>query len=316
MEEEHKKLLTKQHYYITGKNSAVKICSWTKKSIKNEGVCYKEKFYGIKCHRCAQISTTIGYCQNKCLICWRPMEYTKTKKMVVCDNPNEVIENTIKGQKVLLSGLGGFEKTDKKKLKESFEPKHFAISLSGEPFSYPKLEELLIELDNQNKTSFVVTNGMFPNSISKLKKLPTQFYVSVDAPNKELFEQIDNPSLKDGWDRLIKTLKILNKIRDKTRTTLRLTLIKDMNMINPNEWADLITIANPIFVEVKAYMYVGFSRNRLNIENMPRHSEVKAFADKISKYCDYKIIDEQKESRVVLLMKEDFNGRIMNFNYI
>lgn len=314
MDAEHKKLLLKQHYFITGKNSAVKICSWTKKSIKNEGVCYKEKFYGIRCHLCAQISTTIGYCQNKCLICWRPMEYTKTEDMNYFDEPNEIINNTLIGQKKLLSGLGGFSKTDKKKLKDSNEPMHFAISLSGEPFFYPALNELLKKLHKLNKTTFIVSNGMMPEKLEKLNEMPTQLYLSVDAPNKELFEKIDQSSLVDGFDRLVKSLKILNTLKNKTRTTLRLTLIKNLNMINPDEWANLIKLANPLFIEVKAYMFVGFSRNRLDIENMPRHNEVRDFAEEICKHSDYKIIDEQKESRVVLLMKEDFDSRIMSFD--
>ena len=42
-----KEILKKQHYEIAGKNehSAVQICRWTKKSLRDEGVCYKEKFY-------------------------------------------------------------------------------------------------------------------------------------------------------------------------------------------------------------------------------------------------------------------------------
>jgi tRNA wybutosine-synthesizing protein 1 len=60
-------------------------------------------------------------------------------------------------------------------------------------------------------------------------------------------------------------------------------------------------------------MFVGASRQRLSIENMPRHHEVREFAQQICDHCDYKIIDEQPSSRVVLLMKKDFDGRIMKF---
>ena len=46
---------------------------------------------------------------------------------------------------------------------------------------------------------------------------------------------------------------------------------------------------------------------------MPSHEEINVFSKKLAVKTGYKIIDEQKESRVVLFMKEDFNGRIMKF---
>ncbi|MBN2457722.1 4-demethylwyosine synthase TYW1 [Candidatus Woesearchaeota archaeon] len=313
MDEKHKALLEKQHYNIIGSYSAVKLCTWTKKSMRDLGVCYKERFYGIRCHLCCQISTTIGFCQNSCIFCWRPMEYTDGIEMKECDEPEKIVQGAIEGQRKLLSGFGGFEGTNREKLKLAQEPMHFAISLSGEPTIYPKLNELIRLLHSKGKTTFVVSNGMLPDRIKDME-LPTQLYISVDAPNEELFKKIDNPSLQDGWQRLMKTLDILNGLKEKTRTTLRLTLIKGMNMTLPEEWAEKILRAQPMFVEVKAYMFVGFSQLRLKIENMPRHEEVKEFAEEICKHSGYSIIDEQPESRVVLLMKEDRPERIMKFD--
>ena len=60
-------------------------------------------------------------------------------------------------------------------------------------------------------------------------------------------------------------------------------------------------------------MFVGASQEKLQIENMPRHEEIVEFAKEICKHCEYKIIDEHKPSRVVLLMKEDFPERKMQF---
>ena len=68
-----------------------------------------------------------------------------------------------------------------------------------------------------------------------------------------------------------------------------------------------------MFVEVKAYMWVGYSRERLEQKNMPEHNEVKEFALEVAKHADYKLIDGHEPSRVVLLMKEDFEGRVMRF---
>ena len=76
-------------------------------------------------------------------------------------------------------------------------------------------------------------------------------------------------------------------------------------MTEPEKYVEILEKASPKFIEVKAYMRVGASRNRLDTKNMPLHSEIKEFAKEICKYSSYRIIDEQKESRVILLMKEN-----------
>ena len=306
-------LLKKQHYQIVGNHSGVKICEWTKKAIRGDEFCYKQKFYGIRSHLCCQVSVSVGYCQNMCVFCWREMEHTLGTEMKEFDSPSELIPGLIARQKKLLSGFGGFEKANKKKLKEATEPMHFAISLTGDALIYPKLNEFIKELHHKKKTTFIVTNGMLPDKIRTLTP-PTQFYISVDAPNEKLFKKIDRSLFSDGWERLNESLKILKTMKNDTRTTLRFTLIKGINMEDADGWAKTIKISDPLFVEIKAYMFVGSSRERLAIENMPRHAEVKAFAEEICKLCGYKIIDEKENSRVVLLAKEDFDGRIMKFD--
>ena len=79
--------LKKQHYAVFG-HSGVQICRWCKKSLLDEGDCYKQKFYGIKSHRCSQMSPSVGFCQNKCLHCWRAIELTVGDSMdFETDNP-------------------------------------------------------------------------------------------------------------------------------------------------------------------------------------------------------------------------------------
>src|SRR3989338_5746945 len=109
---------------------------------------------------------------------------------------------------------------------------------------------------------------------------------------------------------------MLPKLREKMRTVLRFTLIRGMNMDYPGQWAQIIKMSKPMFVEVKAYMWVGMSRERLEQENMPLHDEIKRFALEIAQHAGYKLIDEHEPSRVVLLMEEDFEGRVMKFDCI
>ena len=262
-------------------------------------------FYGINYHRCCQVSVTVNFCDLDCIFCWRKRHNEAFRKI---DSPSEIIENAVKYQRLLLSGMGGNEKTDMKKLKEAQEPLHFAISLTGETLYYPKLSELIKELKKRRLTSFVVTNGQLPGVMEKLEP-PTQLYLTVAAPDAKTYKKVCKPMNKDYWKRLNKSLAILKKMKNKTRTAIRLTLVKGYNMTKPEEYAKLIKKANPDFLEVKAYMFVGASRQRLEKENMPYHKDIVDFAEKIAKSSRYKIIDEQPESRVVLMMERDFKGR-------
>jgi len=299
------KQLRKAKYGVFN-HSAVQVCAWTKKSLHNEGVCYKQQFYGIPTHRCMEFSPAAAYCENNCIFCWRPMEFMRFRRMKAkeADEPKTIYENLIKERRKLLSGFPGDGKTDMKKHAEAMLPTHFAISLSGEPALYPKLPELVRFLKGlpQTKSVFVVTNGQEPDALAKLARSPpTQLYISVNAPNQTLFKRINCPLYKDAWSRFTRSLEILSRM--KTRRVLRMTMIKGMNMDAKfiNDYASLIRRAKPHFVEVKAYMRIGFSQRRLKKENMPFHKDVRAFAEKIAQASGLEIADEKTDSRVVLL---------------
>lgn len=298
-----KKLLEKQHYGITGKCSAIQICRWTKKSLLDEGVCYKEKFYGIKSHRCCQMSPFFS-CQNKCLHCWRPIESSPVK-IEEFDKPRDLIENSIKMQRKLLTGFKGNKKINMEKYKEAQEPSQFAISLIGEPTLYPYLGELIENLRKRKISSFLVTNGLEPEKLLKLgkkKQLPTQLYLSLNSSNKKDYEKWHNSLDKNAWKKFNKTIKIFPKL--KTRKVIRMTLVLGENMNSKQEYAKLILKANPDFIEVKGFMSVGFSRKRFGYEKMPMHENIVDFSKKLLTFLPkYKILDEQEFSRVVLLGK-------------
>ncbi|MBW2971058.1 4-demethylwyosine synthase TYW1 [Candidatus Woesearchaeota archaeon] len=312
MDPQLKQTLENQQYGIAGNHSAVKICTWTKKSLLDKGFCYKEKFYGIRSHLCCQMTPSVGHCVNNCVYCWRTVEHSMSNDFEPLDQPEVIIKNCVKNQRILLSGFGGNKDVNMEKLKEAQNPEHFAISLSGEPTMYPKLNQLIRLLHNKSKTTFLVTNGMFPEVIKNLE-MPTQLYISLSAPNKELFKKINQPLLNNGWERLNKSLDILCDLNGSTRTTLRLTMISNLNMIHPEQWAALIEKASPKFVEVKAYMFVGSSRQRRTISDMPYHEDIVEFSKELEKYGSYKVIDQKKESRVVLMMEQDSRDRIMDF---
>ena len=186
----------RKHYGVVGKHSAVAICSWNKKSLVGLGECYKEKFYGVDTHRCAQITPAVAWCEHNCLHCWRPMEMfaPPTSFKEPFDSPEEIIEGIVKERKKLLAGFGGNEKVEKKKYEEAVEPNHWALSLSGEAALYPHLPELIkkIKERKETRTVFFVTNGQEPEMIQKLideKSEPTQIYVSLLASNKKKYKE-------------------------------------------------------------------------------------------------------------------------------
>jgi tRNA wybutosine-synthesizing protein 1 len=221
------------------------------------------------------------------------------------DSPKEIAEKCIELQKKLLIGFKGYENVNKKKLQEAFEPKQVAISLAGEPTLYPKLAELIEEFHKRGMTTFLVTNGTSPDAIKNLAKkgkLPTQLYISVSAPTKELCLKIDRPLIKGGWEKLHESLGLMKNLS--TRTVVRLTLIRSM-MVMPEKYAEMIEKAMPMFVECKGYVHVGFSQRRLPKSEMPEHKEILGFAKKIAGLTGYKIANEKTESKVALLTRTD-----------
>lgn len=287
---------------FVGEHTAVQVCGWTKKALRGEGACYKGKFYGIKSHRCVQMSPAVNFCDHDCVFCWRSRNNSGFGKI---DDPMTMTDLCIDAQRKMLSGFGGHDKVPREKWEQGNDPLHFAISLNGEPTYYPRMSEFIKDLEDKNMSSFLVTNGQLPEVLEKIHP-PTQLYISVDASNKESYIEIDRPMRKDGWERLMKSLDILKKLRDegKTRTVIRITLIKDLNDKNPEEWAELIKRANPMFIEIKGYMHVGASRERLKVENMPFHEEIVEFSKEVAKHCGRTIASDFAPSRVTLLMEE------------
>ena len=89
-----------------------------------------------------------------------------------------------------------------------------------------------------------------------------------------------------------------------TRSVIRLTLIKGLNddQKTLEEFSELLEVVQSDFIEIKSYMWLGMSRQRLKKENMPTHKEVKAFTKKLLKLMpNYKVENEKVVSRIILL---------------
>ena len=293
--------LSKQKYHLVGEHGGVKVCHWTKQSLVNDRSCYKGTFYGIESHGCMQMAPNVDTCNLACSYCWRePHSETLNK---IDDDPYELFLQSVKAHRRLITGYGGNPKADPKKFAEAQNPKHVAISLNGEPTLYSRLGEFLEICHQHGVSTFLVTNGSLPKVIEKLDPLPTQLYVSVDAPNKKLFNSLCKPKFDSAaFEKLEQTLELLPSLD--TRTVCRHTLIKNESLGYHEDYARLDNIADPDFIEAKGYVYVGNSQNNLSIENMPSHQEVLDFSYKLAPLVDREVLSERSESRVTLIGKE------------
>jgi tRNA wybutosine-synthesizing protein 1 len=302
----------KKAKYGVSDHGTVELCHWTKKSFKDGGQCYKHKFYGISTHRCMEFSPAGMFCENRCVYCWRPMEFYSSLEMPSdkVAPPEIIMSNLMEERKKLIMGHYGDPKSNKEKLDESLLPSHYAISLSGEPTMYPQLPQLIKYLKKlpATKSIFLVTNGQEPEMLQRLRDedaLPTQLYLSTNAPNAKVFDLVNRPKYKDAWERWNTSLELLAELD--TRTVLRFTLIKDYNSDQKliPEYAQLINRANVHFIELKSYMHVGRSRNRLEYANSPDMLEIRNFSNQLVKESGmYSIMDESEMSRIVVLQNQ------------
>jgi tRNA wybutosine-synthesizing protein 1 len=219
------------------------------------------------------------------------------------DEPNIIVDEAINAQKRILSGYRVHSKVVPERYLEALEPRHAAISLAGEPTLYPDMSGLLREFHRRTFTTFIVTNGTIPEAIEKLDEEPSQLYVSVCAPDEDSFTTVCRPQIPNAWEKMNQTLEYLSSLS--CPTVMRMTLVRDLNLKDPEKYAKLIEKANPTYVEPKAYVYVGMSRLRLGFENMPTYREIRDFGKKLSEITGYKMIDESPTSRVVLLSRLD-----------
>jgi tRNA wybutosine-synthesizing protein 1 len=217
------------------------------------------------------------------------------------DTPEEIVEGSIEAQLRILSGYKGNPKTNPQKFKEALTPRHAAISLTGEPTLYHPLGELISAFHRRGFTTFLVTNGTVPSALAKLSHDPTQLYISLSAPDRETHQQVCRPQIPNSWKRLNETLELLPSFE--CPKVIRITSVRKLNMKNAGDYARLIEKANPTYIEPKAYMHIGYSRQRLDYENMPTHRDVQEFAVQLAAETGYSIIDESQDSRVVLLSK-------------
>jgi tRNA wybutosine-synthesizing protein 1 len=277
-----------------------------KESMLHGRQCYKQDFYGIRSHRCLQMTPAVNDCTHNCLFCWRVRGFEST--VHEWKEPEEMLDALIEQQRKLVSGFKGDPRCTKQMWDECREPKQVAISLAGEPTMYPYLSGFIALCKRRGMTTFLVTNGTFPEVLEGMDSLPTQLYVTVAAPNEELYKRLCVPRIEDGWQKLMRTLELFPSLN--TRTVIRHTLVKDWNLGWEKEYAKLDAIADPLFIEPKGYVFVGDSRRRMSMDNMPSIGDVVQFGEKVGQELGMAVVRKKDDSRVILLGEEGKETKI------
>jgi len=313
-------LLKKQKYQLYGKNTAVKKCNWAHNALKQERYCYK-RFYGIRSHQCIQFSPTL-ICNFTCQFCWRIHEsdigiknmFHKVKFMnsndlkEIFDAPEEVVKGILWGQQRIMCGYKPF--ITPAKYEEAMTPKHATLSLTGEPFIYPWIPELIEELKKVGLTVFIVTNGSYPDVLREIlikKSYPTQLYITLPTPDIKDFLRTHRPLENEkAYYQILETLKIIGN-GVPFRTVGRLTVADGLNLNNVKGYASLIEIMKPSFIEVKGVVHVGAAEKRLPRSAMPSHEKIYNFSKELESLTRYRIIKESSVSRLIILTNDTEN---------
>lgn len=283
-------------FFSPRSSAAVKPCLWCKSDLRGRSACYKHQFYGIESYRCVQMTPTLR-CTQRCLYCWRSFEHEVTDEEEL--PPEEIVSRIADLQKRAIAGFKVSPDVPPERFFEATRPRHVAISLAGEPTCYSHLPELIELLHREGCTTFLVSNGTKPWVLERCH--PLQMYVSLSAPDMEIYRRLCRPKIdaSECWERIQASLLLLGG----RRSAVRITLIRGINDSSPDRYAAMLQDSGATFVEVKGYMYLGYSRRRMRRENMPEHQHVRRFAEEISKYADYSIAGENQKSRVTLLRR-------------
>jgi len=305
----------KAGYRFVGRerHAAVEICRWTKSRLRGGRNCYKS-IYGIDSKRCIQMTPSLDLCNFACPWCWRPFGPDRHKAHgVKWDEPSVIVEEMIKAQRILLSGFGGNTKVSREDFRQAMSPAHVAISLDGEPTLYPKIAELIREINSRGMTSFLVTNGTLPHRLRDLLEknaIPTNLYISVYATNRSDYQSFTNSVTPEAFDRVLESLRLLREFNKRgCRTVFRMTLVKGLNMKDSEGYASLIRDSEPHFFEAKGYAWLGESRERLPHSASPRFAELERFASEIAGMTGYIVKMRDKVSNIIVAVRDEETWR-------
>ncbi len=309
-----------------------------KKSIENYHICLeildfyhnnneKGSFSSEKLS--SHISTTSKGALNKAILLLKNCDVLKTDDLLSYYLSEQSVEllNDGYGSDKLMDQLVTNEEDIKQAYNRALHPNHAAISLDGEPTLYPHIGEFVDTFRKKKFTTFIVTNGTTPEVISELQEtnsLPSILYVTLPPPSISDYKHIHRPKIKDAWEKIHTTLKMLKDL--KTRTVLRITAVNHLNIQDKlvDGYVSKIEEIQPNFIDIKGFTLEGASMSisdRLDSDQpgsyyFPEFSELMHFANLVSDRSGLKIVETHEKSRDILLtVNWDSNKSIVLQDY-
>ncbi|MFX0070678.1 MAG: radical SAM protein [Candidatus Hermodarchaeota archaeon] len=188
---------------------------------------------------------------------------------------------------------------------EAIYPNHAAISLDGEVMLYPLMSDYLKEFKKRNMTTFIVTNGTLPEKIKNLSVYPSQLYITLPAPNEQIYKKVCRPMIKNGWNKIMDSMDLIESLP--CRTLVRLTAIKDLNINDRyiEEYVKIIKKANPNFFEIKGFTLQAKAlliKDRLKSDKalqdfFPEYKYLEKIAKKFEELSNFPLIYTNQASR-------------------
>ena len=89
-----------------------------------KGVVTSTNFMEFRLIRCMEFSPAGMHCENRCVYCWRPMEFYDAMKMEPeqVAEPEQILRKLMGERKKLIDGFYGDSRNDKQRLDESLLP--------------------------------------------------------------------------------------------------------------------------------------------------------------------------------------------------
>jgi len=188
---------------------------------------------------------------------------------------------------------------------EAMNPNHAAISLDGEVMLFPLMSDFIKEFKDRKMTTFIVTNGTLPNVIENLDALPSQLYITLPAPNEQIYKKVCRPMIKNGWGKIMDSMNLLESLS--CRTVVRLTAVKGLNINNHyiDDYIKTIERINPNFFEIKGFTLQAKAlliKDRLKSDNpledfFPNYDYLEQIALKFEEKSNFSLIYKNEPSR-------------------
>ena len=165
----------------------------------------------------AQMTTSM-FCANRCTFCWRGDKAPVSRDWYgPIDEPSVIINEATQAHLKLLCGYSGHPKVNKAMIEKYKDVKHVALSLTGEPITYPLIDEILSEFHKRRVSTFLVTNAQYPEALRKIRIVRN--YISVDTEQSWLKMWTDPcPDYYSGY--------WMSRSWGTVQTCIRLTIVK------------------------------------------------------------------------------------------